>query len=129
MIYHILRLRWSPDAPEADVSAALAQIRRFAEIEGVEGVVVGPNINGNYDTGVIVMIRDIEAYKVYFAHPIHKRSDELAPPLMDEMMTFDIADDDDPAIAEEIMTTRSSLPRDLDRPLPFEIHGDTITRR
>ncbi|SPU54804.1 Stress responsive A/B Barrel Domain [Brevundimonas vesicularis] len=103
MIYHITRFKLKPDADPAAVDAAVAQLHKMGqEIGAVRSYCVGKDIGGEYGLGALYVLDDMAGYGEYLQSPIHRKVDEIGLPLVDDMVSFDISDDADPALAEEI---------------------------
>lgn len=103
MIFHIARYKLKPDAPKEDVNAAVAQLHKMGkEIAPVRSYCVGPDIGGEFDLAAVFVLETIEDYETYMRSPIHRKVDEMGLPLLDKMVSFDITDDGDPAVADKI---------------------------
>ncbi|MFD7666813.1 Dabb family protein [Streptomyces sp. NPDC059788] len=103
MIYHQIRLAMRPDAPQDKVHEALDLLRRMGrEIDAVEHWAVGRDIGGDFDYGALFAVKDVEAYRAYMHAPLHRRVDEIGLPLVRNMVSQDLTDDEDPGIADKI---------------------------
>jgi hypothetical protein len=103
VIYHQIRMSVKQDAPEADVARALELMRRLGrELDVVESWVVGRDIGGEYEYGALYALKDLDAYHAYLHAPLHRQIDEAGLPLVDNMVSMDLTDDEDPAIGEQI---------------------------
>lgn len=103
MIYHITRFKLKPDADPAALEAAIAQLHKMGqEIASVRSYCVGKDIGGAFGLGALYSFDDLAGYGAYLQSPIHRKVDEIGLPLVDDMISFDIADDADPEIAAKI---------------------------
>ena len=69
------------------------------EIPAIVTYCVGRDIGGDFDYGATFVVNNIDDYKTYMHSPIHRKVDEIGLPLVENMVSYDITDDDDPAIA------------------------------
>lgn len=103
MIYHQIRMSIRKDAPGAEVERALETLRRLGrELDVVESWAVGRDFGGQYQYGAMYALKDVAAYRTYLYAPLHRKVDEIGLPLVDDMVSFDLTDDEDPAIGDEI---------------------------
>ncbi|UGQ09134.1 Dabb family protein [Yinghuangia sp. ASG 101] len=103
MIYHQVRMSIKPDAPQEDVEHALELMRRLGrELDVVEHFVVGRDFGGEFTYGASYALKDIDAYRTYLYAPLHRQIDEAGLPLVANMVSFDITDDDDPEFKARI---------------------------
>ena len=103
MIFHTIRCKLKPGADPAAAEAAIQLLHRMGrEIPVVQSYCVGRDIGGDFDLGATFVLKNIEDYKTYMHSPIHRQADEIGLPLLDNMISFDITDDPDPAIDDQI---------------------------
>ena len=103
MIYHSIRCSFKPDAPADKIEALQEMARRMGrEIPAVESFCVGRDIGGEFTHGTLYVLKDIAAYRAFFAAAIHRETDIMGIPLVANMVSVDCTDDADPAIAEQI---------------------------
>ncbi|WBB70067.1 Dabb family protein [Micromonospora sp. WMMD812] len=103
MIYHQIRISMKPDAPKGDVAHALEMLRRLGrELDVVEQWAVGRDFGGEFEYGAMYALKDIDAYRAYMYAPLHRKIDEIGLPLVDNMVSLDLTDDEDPAIGDKI---------------------------
>ena len=58
---------------------------------------------GDYTFGAVYSFDDIGGYAEYVRSPIHRKVSELGLPLIENMVSFDIAEDADPGLADRIV--------------------------
>ncbi len=117
MIYHSIRFSIKPSIPEADVEAVLEQLRKQGrEIEAVDTWCVGRDFGGEFDYGAMYAVKDIVAYRDYMLAPVHRVTDDMGLPLVENMVSMDITDDEDPELGEKIRAIHRSR-YDNDPPL------------
>jgi hypothetical protein len=103
VIFHSIRFELKDNVRQEDVDATLQQLHKMGrEIPAVQSYCVGRDVGGEFDYGATFVIRTIEDYKHYMHSPIHRKVDDLGLPLVRNMVSYDITDDPDPAIAEQI---------------------------
>lgn len=103
MIYHQTRYTIRPDAPKDQVDHALEMLHRMGrEIEVVQHFCVGRDFGGEFEYGALYAIKDIHDYKTYMYHPVHLATDRAGLPVVANMVSYDVTDDDDPTIGEQI---------------------------
>ncbi|MEU7141538.1 Dabb family protein [Nocardia sp. NPDC046473] len=103
MIYHGNRFTLRADATPEAIEAALESLRNQGRvIPSVKSFVVGPDFGGEYQWGAVFVIEDLAGYWEYLIHPAHRNTDRVGLPLVDKFASFDITDDEDPAMAEKI---------------------------
>jgi hypothetical protein len=103
MIYHSIRFQLKQGVQPDQVERVLEQLRKMGrEIETVESYCVGRDIGGDFDFGATFVLKDIEGYKTYMHSPIHRKVDEIGLPLVENMVSYDITDDKEASIADQI---------------------------
>ena len=103
MIYHQVRFAMKPEAPKDQVEAAVELLRRLGrELEVVESFCVGRDFGGEFTVGALYVLKDIKAYETYMNAPLHLQIDRAGLPLVSNMISQDLTDDEDPAIGEKI---------------------------
>ena len=102
MIYHSIRFKLKSGVTEQQVAPALAQLHRMGqEIGAVKQYCVGRDIGGEFEYGAMFALEDIEGYREYMLHPVHRVVDDSLP-LVEKMVSQDLSDDPDPQIPEKI---------------------------
>ncbi|MGW1887922.1 Dabb family protein [Streptomyces sp. NPDC001970] len=103
MIYHQIRIAMKPDAPKDQVDHALDLLRRLGrELDVVEQWAVGRDFGGEFEYGAMYALKDIDAYRTYMYAPLHRKIDEVGLPLVKNMVSLDLTDDQDPTIGDKI---------------------------
>ena len=103
MIFHSIRFELKDGVRQEDVDATLQQLHRMGkEIPAVQAYCVGRDVGGDFDYGATFVIRNIEDYETYMHSPIHRKVDDLGLPLVRNMVSYDITDDPDPGIPDQI---------------------------
>jgi len=103
MIYHIVRMTFKPGISPDEREAGIDRLRRYPqEIDVIQASCVGPDIGGEYEFGGMYAVADIEAYETYMNAPWHLATDAAGLPLVSAFVSFDLTDDEDPAIADKI---------------------------
>ena len=103
MIYHQVRFAMKPDAPKEQVDNAIELLRRLGrELDVVEFWCVGRDFGGEFTVGALYALKDIDAYDVYMNAPLHRQIDRAGLPLVANMISQDLTDDEDPAIGDKI---------------------------
>jgi hypothetical protein len=109
MIYHQIRISLKPEAPKDEVENALELLRKLGrELDVVEFWCVGRDFGGEFDYGAMYALKDIQAYREYMYAPIHRKIDEIGLPLVNNMISQDLTDDEDPAIGDKVAEVHSS---------------------
>jgi hypothetical protein len=109
MIYHQIRISMKSDAPHDDVEGALELLRRLGrELDVVETWCVGRDFGGDFEYGAMYALKDVAAYREYMFDPLHRKIDEVGLPLVDNMISQDLTDDEDPEIGEKIAAIHAS---------------------
>lgn len=115
MIAHTIRMTMREDADPEKIAVALKELKRMGEeISSVESYVVGQDISDDYELGATFMIRGVDGYREYMYSPIHLNVDRIGLPLVKNMISFDITDDDDPAFREKIDEIHRSRYEDME---------------
>jgi len=103
MIYHQVRFAMKPDAPKDQVDNAVELLRRLGrELDVVEFWCVGRDFGGEFTVGAMYALKDINGYETYMNAPLHLEIDRAGLPLVANMISQDLTDDEDPAIGEKI---------------------------
>jgi hypothetical protein len=103
MIFHSIRFKLKPDVTPEQLDPVLKQLHKMGrEIPSIVTYCVGRDIGGEFDYGATFVTRDIDGYQEYMHSPIHRKVDDLGLPLVDNMVSYDVTDDEDPDIAERI---------------------------
>jgi Stress responsive A/B Barrel Domain len=103
MIFHTIRFTLKPNDRKDQVEVAFEQLRKCdREIKAVQYFCVGRDFGGEFEYGAMYAFQDIGGYREYMLSPIHLKTDELGPPVVEKMISMDITDDEDPAIGDKI---------------------------
>jgi xanthine dehydrogenase YagT iron-sulfur-binding subunit len=122
MIYHGIRLTFKPDATPEQRTETLESLREQGRaVPSVRSFAVGRDHGGAYEWGAIFVIEDLDGYREYLTHPACRRTDRIAPPLVEELVSFALTDGPDPRTDVEIAELRRRL---LDAPV---VHGSAPT--
>lgn len=79
MIYHVNRATFRSDVSAEDKRYALDLLRRQGEaIPAVKSFVVGADLGGEYESGAIFVIEDLDGFWEYLTHPAHFESQKFA---------------------------------------------------
>src|SRR5262245_58129514 len=72
MIFHINRITWKADLSEEQRQAGLELARQAgAANPAVKSYVVGPELGGEFEYGVVYVVEDLDGYWAYLTHPAH----------------------------------------------------------
>ncbi|MBF6351027.1 MULTISPECIES: Dabb family protein [Nocardia] len=103
MIYHCIRFTLKPGVSEEDKASGLARMREHINaIPVIKSRIVGPDFGGEFDYGAVSVLENLADYAEYMNHPAHLEMDRIGLPLVDKFVSFDITDDPDPAVGDEI---------------------------
>jgi hypothetical protein len=103
VIYHQVRFAIKPEVPKDQVDAALELLRRLGrELDVVESFCVGRDFGGEFTVGAVYVLKDINAYEIYMNAPLHLQIDRVGLPLVSNMISQDLTDDEDPEIGDKI---------------------------
>lgn len=103
MIYHVIRMSLRPDVAAEEVLTALAQMQEAgSQVTRTRAGTFGRDVGGDFDFGAVSAFATLEQYEEMMNHPSHLAIDRLGLPLVDSFVSFDVTDDPDPAVAEEI---------------------------
>jgi dienelactone hydrolase len=103
VIYHQVRFAMKPEAPMEQVDNALELLRRLGrELDVVELFCVGRDFGGAFTVGAMYGMKDIKAYETFMNAPLHLQIDRAGLPLVSNMISQDLTDDEDPAIGDKI---------------------------
>jgi hypothetical protein len=92
-----------PEAPKDQVEGALEMMRRLGrELDVVEHWVVGRDFGAEFEYGAMYAFKDMDGYRTYLHAPLHRKIDQIGLPLVDNMISQDLTDDEDPAIGDNI---------------------------
>lgn len=78
------------------------------EIDAVDTWCVGRDFGGEFTAGAMFALKNIEDYKEYMLHPLHRTTDDVGLPLVDNMISQDLTDDPDPTIGDQIREIHAS---------------------
>lgn len=96
MLYHVVRFGYLDVLDDQGKAALLEQLRRLSDIPEVEEVVVGPDLGvaeDGFDVGVVVKMRDVDAYERYRIDPLHADIIAYVVPRWRKVMSINISDD------------------------------------
>jgi len=76
VINHVVLLNWNPGVTEETILTVTKGFEKLArEIDEIKGYSFGPNINlegSNYQYALVAKFENMEDFKIYTAHPVHK---------------------------------------------------------
>ena len=102
-IVHVVRFKLKSNVEPTRLQAAIAQLNKMGrEITSVRNFMVGKDVGGDYELAAFYQFDDLPGYAEYLMSPIHRNVDDIGLPLVDDMVSFDIAGTADPEIAENI---------------------------
>ncbi|MEU5990005.1 Dabb family protein [Spirillospora sp. NPDC047418] len=97
MLRHIILLRWTPGATDAQKRSAEAAFRALpAEIGHIRALACGPDLalsDGAHDFAAVLDFDDADAWRAYQEHPAHQRlvADLIKPILAERAaIQFDV---------------------------------------
>jgi len=91
---------------EPKVEPVLKQLHKMGtEIPVIVTYCVGRDVGGDFDYGATFVVKNIDDYKTYMHSPIHRKVDDLGLPLVADMVSFDITDEQDETIPDQIKTS------------------------
>lgn len=103
MIYHHNRITFKSGTSEQDRARALESLRNQGrEIGSVKHFVVGQDVGGSFELGAVFAIDDLDGFWEYLVHPAHLNTDRVGLPLVQDFVSYDVSDDDDPDLGEKI---------------------------
>jgi hypothetical protein len=103
VIFHSIRFKLKDGVTHEQVEPVLNQLHKMGrEIPVIQTYCVGRDIGGDFDYGASFVVKDIEGYETYMHSPIHRKVDEIGLPLVENMISYDITDDDDPGIGDRV---------------------------
>jgi hypothetical protein len=73
---------------------------------------VGRDFGGEFQYGALYALKDIDAYRTYMYDPLHREIDAIGLPLVANMISMDLTDDDDPEIGDKIAKVHSDRFKD-----------------
>jgi hypothetical protein len=68
---------------------------------------LGRDVGGEYEFGAMYALADIQDYETYMNAPWHLETDAAGLPLVSAFVSFDLTDDEDPAIGDKIAEVHS----------------------
>ena len=108
VIYHQIRFSLKPEVSPEDLEANLERLRTLGrELDVVQSWCVGRDFGGEFEYGAQYALPDIEAYETYMYAPLHLETDAAGLPLVDQFVSLDLSDDEDPAIGDKIADVHS----------------------
>jgi stress responsive alpha/beta barrel protein len=128
VIYHQIRFSVKADVPKDELEAALERLRRLGrELEVVQFCAVGRDFGGDFDYGALYALPDIDAYRTYMYAPLHLETDAAGLPLVDDFVSQDLTDDEDPAIGDKIAEVQRNRFADHPEVLDLVVHLGSYT--
>lgn len=105
MIFHTIRFKLKDGTAQEQVEPVLQQLHKMGtEIPVIATYCVGRDVGGDFDYGATFVVKNIDDYKTYMHSPIHRKVDDLGLPLVADMVSFDITDEQDASIPDQIKT-------------------------
>jgi hypothetical protein len=98
-------------------------LQAFSEIKAAERVafgrdqdIIGGMLSGQegadrFTYAMLVTLADVDAYQEYMESPLHVEADRRLLPLIEETMSFDICDEWDPSMAQQMRTIVANRPK------------------
>jgi hypothetical protein len=104
MIHHIIRMKLRDDVGQEQLEGALEALADGGrDIPSVTFFACGREFGGRFDWTAIFGFEDLDGYREYLAHPLHKRSERLGFPLMAGFETFDFSLSAEPDLESRIV--------------------------
>lgn len=103
MIYHYNRVSFKPNISQAERDAALGSWHEQGRVIGsVEWFSIGQDVSDDFEYVAVFVVRDIAGYHEYMSNPTHRHTDEIGLPLIDKFVSYDLIDDPDPTVDDQI---------------------------
>ena len=102
MIFHINRATYKAGLSEEQRREGVEMLRQSGANPAVKSYVVGPELGGEFESGAVYVVEDLDGYWAYLTHPAHVRSELEGIPLIEKFAAIDVSDSDDPGLGEKI---------------------------
>ena len=103
MIFHINRATYKSGLSEEQRRAAVEMARQSgAAHPAVKSYVVGPELGGDFESGAVYAVEDLDSYWAYLEYPPHVRLELWGIPYLEKFAAIDVSDSDDPELGAKI---------------------------
>ena len=102
MIFHINLFTVKPSVSDEQREAGLDLMRQSGANPAVKSYVVGPELGGDFESGAVYAVEDLDSYWAYLEYPPHVRLELWGIPHLEKFAAIDVSDSDDPELGEKI---------------------------
>ena len=103
MIYHINRAKVKAGVTPEQIEPVLESWRNQGRtIPAVKSFIIGRDLGGDYDYSAVFAVEDLDGLYEYLTHPTTYETDRLGLNLAEDLVIFDVSDDDDPELEAKI---------------------------
>jgi len=102
MIFHINLFTVKPSVSDEQREAGLDLMRQSGANPAVKSYVVGPELGGDFESGAVYAVEDLDSYWAYLEYPPHVRLELWGIPYLEKFAAIDVSDSDDPELGEKI---------------------------
>src|SRR6516165_3017580 len=102
MIFHINLFTVKPSVSDERREAGLDLMRQSGANPAVKSYVVGPALGGEFESGAVYAVEDLDSYWAYLEFPAHVRLELWGIPYLEKFAVIDVSDSDDPELGAKI---------------------------
>ncbi|HIY66708.1 MAG TPA: Dabb family protein [Candidatus Agrococcus pullicola] len=96
-----MRFTIRPEVPKETVDAIVAGMSAQSSTSDSDGL-FGRDVGGEFQFAAVSRFESLEQYEAMMNDPEHLEMDRMGLPLISRFVSFDIVDDFDPAVVDEI---------------------------
>ena len=112
MIFHINLFTPRPGLSDEQLEKGLDLMRQSGANPAVKSYVVGPELGGDFESGAVYAVEDLDSYWAYLEYPPHVREELWGIPHLEKFAAIDVADSDDPEIGAKIAALQARHQRE-----------------
>ncbi|WP_405057146.1 Dabb family protein [Kribbella sp. NBC_01505] len=106
----MVRFAFKDDVSAADRQRVADGMRRIgAEVPAVQSCAVGRDVGADFDMSAQFVLKDVAGFRELLAAPALHEGEQFARPLIEREVGFDLVDDADPAVADELAAIYAEL--------------------
>jgi len=102
MIFHINLFTLKPGASQEQRDTGLDLMRQVGANPVVKSWVVGPEFGGEFESGAVYVVEDLDGYWAYLEFPAHVRLELWGIPYLEKFAAIDVSDSEDPEFGAKV---------------------------
>src|SRR5215472_5837680 len=112
MIFHINLFTLKPGASQEQRDTGPELMRQVGANPVVKSLVVGPEFGGEFESGAVYVVEDLDGYWAYLEYPAHVHLELWGIPYLEKFAAIDVTDSGDPEFGAKVAALQARHQQD-----------------